>query len=614
MKKKTHELFTLLNSKLNNVYRKLVFLTLLCSLVPLLLVSVISYSMSYRISKNHTIDSLKATNTQIALNISNRLDQVEQLSGTITFYLYNLYNTPLTPLSSYLKVFSDSKNHLGTIKGTFDLFQIDVFLPGSSYIDAAGNRVDFFPLTDLPDYNMTLEALYKQGSSPVWIPNKNLQFPASFSPGPQNVYSCWYAYRNIDRQTLHYAFVCHIRQEEFSSILSNDKNFESHSFVIDKSGTIVMNSDESKICTAFDHSSTLWNAEDQAVVIDRTLFVTQPFSGRDLLLVTRIPMSYIRQSSNILLTFLILATLSITCFSILFNLYASKIFTRRLDILTKVMESLKTDKNRESLALLNPMVEKPYHTRDEIDHLAVTYKQMVTENDAYFEKLLEMSLQTEKLNYRLLQSQINPHFLFNTLNTIVSCQTLGNIELASQTIVNLSRFYRHLLHDPDVLIPIKQELYITELYLKLVSVCKPNVITWDFSIDDGIDNFLTCKFIFQPFVENSITHGISDSRQALHIKIAIRYEEDSLFICISDNGSGILPEKCRELSETFRRHIADYSRHFGLGNVNVRLTPYFAPPCTHIHVESTAGSGTLFSFHLKQLYKEECNDLPDYDY
>ena len=132
------------------------------------------------------------------------------------------------------------------------------------------------------------------------------------------------------------------------------------------------------------------------------------------------------------------------------------IFTRRLDILTRVMESLKASKNRESLSLLIPMTGKPEAARDEIDQLACTYKQIVVENDAYFEKLLELSLQTEKLNFRLLQSQINPHFLFNTLNTIVSCQSLGDIELASQTIINLSQFYRHLLHDPDVLIPFRQ--------------------------------------------------------------------------------------------------------------------------------------------------------------
>ena len=613
MKRKPFKRISFIQSVLNNVYKKLVFLTLLCSLLPLLLVSVISYRLSYRISKNHTIDSLKATNTQIALNIDNRLKQVEPLSGTITFYLYNLYNTPLRPLSSYLKVFSDSKNNLGTIKGTFHLFQIDVFLPEDRYMDAGGNRVDFFPISGIRDYNMTPEALYRQGSSPVWIPNKNLQFPASFSPAPQNVYTCWYAYRDIDNETLHYAFACHIRQQEFSSILANGRNFDAQSFVIDQNGTIVMAADESKICTPFENAGSLWESKDQSFEVDRNLFVVQPVSDRGLLLVTQIPMSYIRQSSNVLLTFLILAIVSIICFSIVLNVSASKIFTRRLDILTRVMESLKASKNRESLSLLIPMTGKPEAARDEIDQLACTYEQMVVENDAYFEKLLELSLQTEKLNFRLLQSQINPHFLFNTLNTIVSCQSLGDIELASQTIINLSQFYRHLLHDPDVLIPFRQELSITELYLKLVSVCKPNVITWDFSVDDGIENFLTCKFIFQPFVENSITHGIADSGQSLHIKIEIRYEEDSLLVRICDNGRGITPEKLRELSDTFGRHVADYSRHFGLGNVNVRLTPYFAPPCTCIQVESSGG-GTVFSFYLKQIYKEDSHDLPDTDY
>lgn len=595
-----------LNLKLNNVYKKLVFVTLVCSLLPLLLVSIISYGMSYRIAKSRTIDSLKATNTQIALNIDNRLSQVESLSNSVSFYLYKLYNAPLAPLSSYLDAYSYSKNSLGTIKNTFDLFQISIFLPEDRFMDSHGNGIDFFPLEVLPDYNMTSEELFEAGSRSFWRVSRDLNFPAAFSPKPKNVISCWSAYRSISSNSLRFAFACHVKLSEFTDLLASNRINETSSFVIDKNNLIIMDADESKVASVFEMGGEeLWTAENHAVVIDGMLFVTEPIAGRDLLLVTQIPMSYIWQSSNVVLTFLLLSIISIIGCTVLLTVIASKAFTRRLHVLSSVMRSVKASDNRESLSLLEPMTGKPQNGQDEIDHLAATYRQMILENDEYFDRILEMSLHTEKLKFQLLQSQINPHFLFNTLNTIISCQSLGKTELAKQTISNLSSFYRHILHDPDILITIREELSITELYLKLICVCKPNPITWEFEADEGTENFLICKFIFQPFVENAIIHGIADSSQSLHIRIGIYYEEDSLLIKISDNGAGISPEKLGELTETLENHIADYGRHFGIGNVNVRLTPYFSRDFSHILLESTPGMGTVFTICLKQMIEDE---------
>lgn len=111
------------------------------------------------------------------------------------------------------------------------------------------------------------------------------------------------------------------------------------------------------------------------------------------------------------------------------------------------------------------------------------------------------------------------------------------------------------------------------VHLKLISVTKTNSITWDFSLDDGVDNFYICKFVFQPFVENSITHGIINSTQPLHICIDIHYEDDSIFVQITDNGIGMSSAQKDVLMEAFEQHIVDYKKNFGLENVNVRLTP-----------------------------------------
>ncbi|HHV09810.1 MAG TPA: histidine kinase [Clostridiales bacterium] len=601
MKKIIRRILRYFNLKLNTVYKKLVCLTLVCSLAPLTLISGISYYMAYSISKDRTIDSICYTNEQIALNITNRMEQVEDLSNTISFYLYSLFQAPMDPLSGYLQAYSRSKNNISSVKNTFKLFQINIFLPEDHLISTSGNGIDILPFQKLTDYNMTEDKLYEAGARSFWAANKDLKFPQAFSQVPKSVITCWSSYRNIYTGKLNYAFACHIQLSEFSDILVSPAGTSS-SYVIDKDNRIIMHSDNSKINTRLEMGNiNLWETDKNTFISNKSLIITQPIMKDSMLLVTQVPLSGIRQSSNFVLTFLLISTLSIIVCAVLLSVFVSKTFTTRLKTLSNVMGATKASENREILNRLQPMMTRPETGKDEIDRLAGIFHNMVLDNDKYFKQILNMSLQTEKLKFQLLQSQINPHFLFNTLNTIISCQALGKIELAQQTITNLSRFYRELLHDPDKLIPIEEELHTAELYLKLICLSKSNPITWEFKTDDGIQNFLICKFVLQPFIENAVIHAVADSSSPLHIEIAIRYEEDAILIQISDNGVGIAKDQREEIRETLRLHKVDYEKHYGIGNVNVRLIPYFAAGFDYIILESHEGIGTAFTIHLKQI-------------
>ena len=600
---KFHSVFSSVGVNLNSVYKKLICLTLVCSLLPLLAASGISYYMAYSLSKDRTIDSIQSSNKQIALNITNRMEQVESLANSISYQLYSLYETPLTPLSQYLTAFSNTKNNIASIQNTFRIFQITTFLPEECYINSGGNGIDFFPFQKLSDYRMTEEDLYDAGSSCFWKIEKDHQFPQAFSPKPKTVLTCWNAYRNIVTGSLNYAFACHIKVSEFQEMMNPSIGTDtSFSFLLDKDNTILLHPDSSQLGTVFSlPQNDLWDEQVHSFTYDSQLLVTHPLRNGSMLLITQVPLSYVRESGNFVLSFSLMTTFFIILCTVICSVWGSKTFTKRINTLSQVMKSAQGRTNLEMLKTLAPMINRPSKTKDEIDNLAATYQQMITENEKYFERILEMSVQTEKLKYQLLQSQINPHFLFNTLNSIISCQALGKVQLAQQTMSNLSQFYRHLLHDPDTLITIGEELHITELYLNLISVCRPNHITWDFQLEDGIENFLICKFVFQPFIENSVVHGITDSSQPLHIEIKICYEEEALLIQIQDNGVGIPFDKQQEIRTTLKNHIANYEQHFGIGNVNVRLTPYFSPEYPYIILEEQPECGTLFTLHLQQL-------------
>ena len=241
--------------------------------------------------------------------------------------------------------------------------------------------------------------------------------------------------------------------------------------------------------------------------------------------------------------------------------------------------------------------------------LGITFEKMQHSLNDNLQSILELSLTEERLKYQLLQSQINPHFLYNILGSIQTCQSLGKLDIANQMLTNLTRFYRMTLRKSKDLISIRDELTIAQLYLEMEKLCHNDNLTWEINMEDGIDNFLICKFTLQPFLENSILHGLSQKTPEVHISIDLSYGDDTVIIVITDNGIGMAKEQLLELQKTLDEKIVNYEKHFGIGNVNKRISnPYFGNG--GISVESCLYEGTSITIEFDQMekYDEECND------
>ena len=159
------------------------------------------------------------------------------------------------------------------------------------------------------------------------------------------------------------------------------------------------------------------------------------------------------------------------------------------------------------------------------------------------------------------------------------------------------------------LITIKDELEIARLYLEIEKLCHNDNLSWEFDLEDGIENFLICKFTLQPFLENSILHGLSQKTPRIHLHIAAAYGEDTVIITIEDNGVGISEKQLAELRRTLDSKAVNYEKHFGIGNVNKRISsPHFGNG--HISIESRLYHGTVITIEFDQMEEdyEESND------
>lgn len=180
-----------------------------------------------------------------------------------------------------------------------------------------------------------------------------------------------------------------------------------------------------------------------------------------------------------------------------------------------------------------------------------------------------------KTQINALQSQINPHFIFNTMNLICMEDMVENKRqtVITQIVTLLSEILRAVLNTDSYMIPLEQELIYINKYIKLQNIKYDNRFTLVTNIDEDVLNLQVIKFMLQPIVENSIIHGIlkSESSESGKIEIGAERKDKSLIITVSDDGIGMTEEKAEEIRNRLSQYERFDKRHIGIGNVNQRI-------------------------------------------
>ena len=198
------------------------------------------------------------------------------------------------------------------------------------------------------------------------------------------------------------------------------------------------------------------------------------------------------------------------------------------------------------------------------------------------------------MELKALQSQINPHFLFNTINTISSfIRTDPN--KARTLLREFATFYRRTLEDASDLIPLYREVDQTSRYLQFeIARFGEDRLQLETDVPEDLAELLVPAFMIQPLVENSVKHGMPSSG-TLHIGItARRVNDDDLAIDVSDDGVGMNEEQCRTIKKSERSS----GLGIAVGNINDRMKGYYGAE-SHMHVESEEGVGTTVTLFLK---------------
>lgn len=364
--------------------------------------------------------------------------------------------------------------------------------------------------------------------------------------------------------------------------------------IVDLSGTIISASDESALLT---------EVEDPNVLETISELPGQGYSQREFLMDGQKVMAtgvYMRTLKYALInitsleavkepvdhmfyTFIAICTVTILAAVVLICFFSGRI-TRPL---SRLVEGIRTVKDG------NFKLELPRTGSDEIKKLSTEFDYMMSRTDELFQRVKAQERQKEKLRFSLLQSQIRPHFFYNTLDLVYALISMNRAGDAKNAVKALADFYRIALSSGREMITIGEEASNVENYLLLQHMRRSDVFTYEIEIDPSITSYLIPKLTLQPLVENAIYHGLRCQDKPGLLRVTGVLAEDEILLKVMDTGIGMDKEQI----EAALVRSEEKGGHFGLRNVDERIKLYFGEGFG-VFIASEKGQGCEVSVRI----------------
>lgn len=227
----------------------------------------------------------------------------------------------------------------------------------------------------------------------------------------------------------------------------------------------------------------------------------------------------------------------------------------------------------------------------ELGALAASVNNMAEHLSVMVMQIREDERKMRKAELRLLQEQINPHFLYNTLDAIVWMIEDGKSEQAENMVVSLSTFFRTVLSRGREFISIREEVQHIRSYLEIQKARYQDILSYEIQVAPELYPYETLKMTLQPLVENALYHGVKNKRSGGLIRISGERDGKLIRFKVEDDGIGMNAEALTHLQEEIRRPCKETDTGFGMANVNERIRMNFGADYG-LMIESEEGKGT----------------------
>lgn len=272
--------------------------------------------------------------------------------------------------------------------------------------------------------------------------------------------------------------------------------------------------------------------------------------------------------------------------------------------LLKPLTLLVTDKNLHAIEELRKSIlemgrgNMEYslrpHVFEEFQELNDTFRQMVLQREELQKRNNELMERKRIMEIRQLEEKINPHFLFNVLETL-RYEVMIDPAKASEMIMAFANIMRYNIYYRDTIVPLKTDIEHVKDYLMLQKMRYNRRLTYSIDIPEELMECKVPKLVIQPIVENALKHGMKNV-ETINVNITASVENENLRLSVEDNGSGIEPEILNELIKDLEREDV-YKEHIGMYNSHRVIRLLYGPPYG-LKIESTYGKGTVVNIIL----------------
>lgn len=275
--------------------------------------------------------------------------------------------------------------------------------------------------------------------------------------------------------------------------------------------------------------------------------------------------------------------------------FISRTLTKPLEELMKTIAQIRKGDTKKRV---------PYLEKDEIGQLGKEFNGMLDEIERLIGHEYETKLLLNKAEYKALQAQINPHFLYNTLDTMSSIASVQNCDMVSNLCQSLSTIFRYSLDTKHPYSTVAKEIVHLKNYIYVMNVRMREEVKYHFQIDDEVLQNSIPRISIQPLVENAINHGLRNKKGEKEIYVRVMEKGGILEIEVEDNGVGMDAEETNRRLKENSHELAESGSSIGLININARMKMLYGEEYG-LHINSDGKSGTTVILRIPRMGVEE---------
>jgi two-component system, sensor histidine kinase YesM len=584
--------------------RKLVVLVLLLTLIPVLIISTILYSTSASIISE-----------QVSTSFINRLNfsvqNIDNILGSIELISYPALVD--TKLEAKLRLPADSEAFREYETFSYIKKTLDSFLYANKYIDSVylysvpeewlvgaptvGRTVLGNEITNLP-WLMTVKSKPKLDK---WVAAKgitqsngetknlivNYKYIGSNSTNkPVGILSI-----NIDRNFIE-KFLAGIVTDNVTTVV-----------VLDSKNNVVGTKNSILIGNKFENLGVILqkNANEDRFISNinsmemLTAYYTSSYTGWKYIMIT--PMKALKDKVSWIFIVTIISFSLVMILGIIAAFILPLNMTKPINVLNKSMKAVKTGQFDYRIKETR---------KDEFGELYDGFNDMVGNLDKLIHEIYQHKLVKKDIQLKMMQSQINAHFLYNTLDVIHWIAKINKVDIICNLTFALSKYFRISLSEGKDVIRIHEVISLISNYMEIHRIKSEKDIRLELNVPEELQNERVLKYIFQPIIENAIQHGIEKTRRegVLHFT-CLKSAENLLFI-VEDNGKGIEAETLTNIRSDLENGDFVKAGNFALKNINNQIKIFYGDSYG-LSIDSEYDHGTIVKMVIPVLQEEEKN-------